>query len=79
MLAKWEVYYSERGEKISVKPFDTESEACEYFYDYVLRSASSATPPRKKSLSSKFNNLMKKVLSLLPILLLLALTSPLFG
>lgn len=28
----WEVYYSERGEKAGLKQFNSEHEACEYFY-----------------------------------------------
>lgn len=28
---KWEVYYSERGNKSDLKVFDNESDACEYF------------------------------------------------
>lgn len=35
----WEVYYSERGSKSSLKIFITEEEACEYFYDWVLKTA----------------------------------------
>jgi len=30
---KWEVYYSERGNKTGLKIFDTEDGACQYFYD----------------------------------------------
>lgn len=32
----WGVYYSERGQKSSYKKFTTESEACEYFYNWVV-------------------------------------------
>lgn len=32
----WEVYYSERGQKSSYKKFKTESEACEYFYNWLV-------------------------------------------
>lgn len=31
----WEVYYSERGLKTSLKVFQTEDEACDYFYDWL--------------------------------------------
>ncbi|MBD8138040.1 hypothetical protein [Peribacillus frigoritolerans] len=31
-----EVYYSERGLKSNLKKFDTEDDACEYFYKTVL-------------------------------------------
>ena len=31
----WEVYYTERGEKASLRTFATEEEACEYFYSWV--------------------------------------------
>lgn len=30
---KWIVYFSERGSRFDLKYFDTESEACEYFYN----------------------------------------------
>ena len=33
---KWEVYYSERGNKSGLKIFEGESEACNYFVD-ILR------------------------------------------
>jgi hypothetical protein len=32
----WEVYYSERGHKSCYKKFKTESEACEYFYNWLV-------------------------------------------
>lgn len=32
----WEVYYSERGHKSEYKKFDSESEACSYFYKALL-------------------------------------------
>ena len=35
----WEVYYSERGSKSSLKIFITEEEACEYFNDWVHKTA----------------------------------------
>ncbi|MCL2083432.1 MAG: hypothetical protein FWH04_09420 [Oscillospiraceae bacterium] len=28
----WDVYFGERGEKIKLKTFDNEEEACEYLY-----------------------------------------------
>lgn len=34
----WEVYYSERGIKSGVKQFDSEEEACEYFYRLIVES-----------------------------------------
>lgn len=35
---KWEVYYTERGSKFNIKEFDSETEACEYFYNWILQS-----------------------------------------
>ena len=35
----WEVYYSERGNKSSLKTFNTEEEACNYFYYWVFKTA----------------------------------------
>ncbi|MBI0578658.1 hypothetical protein IEC97_14940 [Neobacillus cucumis] len=32
----WEVYYSERGVKSQLKKFDSEDEACSYFYQTIL-------------------------------------------
>jgi hypothetical protein len=32
---KWRVYYSERGNRTGLKSFDTEQEACDYFFDWV--------------------------------------------
>ena len=32
----WEVYYSERGGKFQLKEFDSEEEACEYFYKWII-------------------------------------------
>lgn len=32
---KWQTYYSERGEKNSLKVFDSEDEACNFFFDWV--------------------------------------------
>lgn len=34
---RWEVYYSERGNKSSLRSFQTETDACEYFYNYLLK------------------------------------------
>jgi hypothetical protein len=36
-LGKWTVYYSERGDKSSVRHFDSENEACEYILAVLLR------------------------------------------
>lgn len=33
---KFEYYYSERGMKTGLKKFDTENEACEYFYNLLI-------------------------------------------
>lgn len=33
----WQVYYSERGNKVGQKVFETEEEACEYFYRKMKR------------------------------------------
>ncbi|MED1601774.1 hypothetical protein [Alkalihalophilus marmarensis] len=32
----WEVYYSERGLKSQIEKFDTEEQACEYFYKTII-------------------------------------------
>ena len=32
---RWEVYYSERGQKTGLKSFNKEEEACEYFNSLV--------------------------------------------
>ncbi|MCM3042807.1 hypothetical protein M3201_24420 [Paenibacillus motobuensis] len=32
----WEVYYSERGVKSQLKKFESEEEACEYFYKIII-------------------------------------------
>lgn len=32
----WEVYYSERGSKSSLKTFLSEDEACDYFYKWII-------------------------------------------
>lgn len=34
---KWEVYYSERGQKSGGKCFKTEDEACNYFYKSLIQ------------------------------------------
>lgn len=36
----WEVYYSERGKKVGKRFFETEEEACEYFYGKLKRYSS---------------------------------------
>lgn len=36
---KWQVYYSERGRKSGLKTFDTEANACEYFYNKLKKYA----------------------------------------
>lgn len=36
---KWKVYYSERGSKNGLKIFETETEACEYFFSKMKRYA----------------------------------------
>ncbi len=33
----WQVYYSEKGRKSSLKEFETETEACEYFWEQMKR------------------------------------------
>jgi len=33
---RWEVYYSERGEKSSLRIFDSESDATQYFLERIL-------------------------------------------
>lgn len=32
----WEVYYSERGKKTSLKTFTDEEDACNYFYNWLI-------------------------------------------
>ena len=34
----WEVYYSERGRKFSLQYFRTEEEACDYFYNWLIKT-----------------------------------------
>lgn len=33
----WQVYYSERGKKVGQRFFETEEEACEYFWEKIKR------------------------------------------
>jgi hypothetical protein len=32
----WKTYYSERGSAVSVKEFDSENDACEYFLNWLI-------------------------------------------
>ncbi|HBV96365.1 MAG TPA: hypothetical protein DEF36_04925 [Desulfotomaculum sp.] len=34
----WETYYSEMGQKTSLKVFETEDEACNFFYNWLTKS-----------------------------------------
>jgi len=34
---KWHTYYSERGQRTGLKTFDSEDEACDYFFDTYVR------------------------------------------
>lgn len=34
---RWDVYYSERGQKSGLRSFDSESAACQFFFDHVLK------------------------------------------
>jgi hypothetical protein len=34
---RWDVYYSERGQKTGLRSFDSESEACEFFLGHILK------------------------------------------
>jgi len=34
---KWHTYYSERGLRTGLKTFDTEDEACDYFFSKYVR------------------------------------------
>lgn len=36
---RWDVYYSERGQKTGLRSFDSESAACKFFLDYVLKDS----------------------------------------
>ena len=33
---EWQTYFSERGTKTNVKAFDSEEEACSYFYQWLI-------------------------------------------
>lgn len=33
----WEVYYSEKGNKSQLKSFESEEDACNYFYNWVMK------------------------------------------
>lgn len=33
----WEVYYSEKGNKSQLKSFESEADACNYFYNWVMK------------------------------------------
>jgi len=35
---EWEVYYSERGNKSGLRIFQSEEEACQYFYDLLIET-----------------------------------------
>ncbi len=37
---QWGVYYSERGEKTGLRIFDSESNACSYFFELVIADPS---------------------------------------
>lgn len=34
---KWDTYYCERGQRTSLRTFDTETEACDYFFNCVKK------------------------------------------
>lgn len=36
--SNWETYYSERGRKVDLQIFKTESQACEYFYKWLMKT-----------------------------------------
>ena len=36
----WEVYYSERGQKSMLKQFESEDDACDYFYKLLTQMLS---------------------------------------
>lgn len=40
---KWEVFYSERGNKNGLEVFDTEAEACDYFVVWIMKVFSELT------------------------------------
>lgn len=33
----WEVYYSERGNKSQLKIFELEEDACDYFFNWIMK------------------------------------------
>lgn len=33
---RWETYWTEKGNKYQLKVFDTEEEACEYYYNWLM-------------------------------------------
>lgn len=35
---KWEIYYSERGNKSGLKIFDNENDACQHFYQLIKKA-----------------------------------------
>ena len=35
---KWEVFFTERGAKFETKVFISETEACEYFYNWIINA-----------------------------------------
>ncbi len=39
---KWHTYYSERGLRTGLNTFDTEDEACDYFFTKYVRSDSTS-------------------------------------
>ncbi|MEC3907482.1 hypothetical protein VOI54_10665 [Tamlana sp. 2201CG12-4] len=53
---KWEVFFSERGNKNDLQVFDTEYEACEYFFnyitgfDFIMNDLKPKEEPKKKGL-----------------------------
>ena len=53
---KWEVFFSERGNKNDLKIFETEQKACEYFFnyitgfDFIMNDLKPKEEPKKKGL-----------------------------
>lgn len=41
VTGKWEVYYSERGDRTGLVTFDVETEACEHFYIRLYKTLKS--------------------------------------
>jgi hypothetical protein len=39
---KWNTYYSERGLRTGLKAFDTEEDACDYFFNWIVKDLSGA-------------------------------------